>query len=214
MPPKLNAGKVHMPRQNYLQYGTSTQALMQDGGKGSPLANLCVHPDYAALSAHARILPAVTGAGQQCAACLCHPLHAASQQACLLDMQADATTTVALPKEGPVHDFQWSPNGDFFVTVAGFMPAKVCLLASRLHKSVCLLHACKGLCLLAWAYQLRVMTWVSDQSSSVCCGMLDACLCPPLQGLLGPAQHPHALLMLSSAASGHLHHVVKVLWHA
>jgi translation initiation factor 2A len=31
---------------------------------------------------------------------------------------------VPLPKEGPVHDVQWSPRGDCFVTVAGFMPAK------------------------------------------------------------------------------------------
>jgi uncharacterized protein with WD repeat len=36
-----------------------------------------------------------------------------------------AATTVPLPKEGPVHDVQWSPKGDFFLTVAGFMPAKV-----------------------------------------------------------------------------------------
>ena len=39
--------------------------------------------------------------------------------------RVDATTTVPLPKEGPVHDVQWSPNGEFFVTVAGYMPAKV-----------------------------------------------------------------------------------------
>lgn len=31
---------------------------------------------------------------------------------------------VPLPKEGPVHDVQWNPRGDCFVTVAGFMPAK------------------------------------------------------------------------------------------
>ncbi len=37
-----------------------------------------------------------------------------------------AAATVALPKEGPVHDVQWSPAGDYFLTVAGFMPAKVC----------------------------------------------------------------------------------------
>ena len=36
-----------------------------------------------------------------------------------------AATTVPLPKDGPVHDVQWSPAGDYFVTVAGFMPAKV-----------------------------------------------------------------------------------------
>ncbi|KAJ9534882.1 hypothetical protein QJQ45_029558 [Haematococcus lacustris] len=38
--------------------------------------------------------------------------------------RSDATATVALPKDGPVHDVQWSPAGDFFLTVAGFMPAK------------------------------------------------------------------------------------------
>ncbi|BDA46939.1 Eukaryotic translation initiation factor 2A [Coccomyxa sp. Obi] len=27
-------------------------------------------------------------------------------------------------KEGPVHDVQWSPSGEHFITVAGFMPAK------------------------------------------------------------------------------------------
>jgi hypothetical protein len=32
---------------------------------------------------------------------------------------------VAMPKDGPVHDVQWSPAGDYFVVVAGFMPAKV-----------------------------------------------------------------------------------------
>ena len=31
---------------------------------------------------------------------------------------------VPLPKEGPIHDVQWNPRGDCFVTVAGFMPAK------------------------------------------------------------------------------------------
>jgi translation initiation factor 2A len=39
--------------------------------------------------------------------------------------KGDAACSVALPKEGPVHDVQWSPAGDFFVVVAGFMPAKV-----------------------------------------------------------------------------------------
>jgi translation initiation factor 2A len=30
-------------------------------------------------------------------------------------------------QEGPVHDVQWHPSGDYFVTVAGFMPAKTTL---------------------------------------------------------------------------------------
>lgn len=39
--------------------------------------------------------------------------------------RADEACAVAMPKEGPVHDVQWSPAGDYFVVVAGFMPAKV-----------------------------------------------------------------------------------------
>jgi translation initiation factor 2A len=39
--------------------------------------------------------------------------------------KGDAACSVALPKDGPVHDVQWSPAGDFFVVIAGFMPAKV-----------------------------------------------------------------------------------------
>lgn len=31
---------------------------------------------------------------------------------------------VELPKEGPVHDVQWSPRSDCFIALAGFMPAK------------------------------------------------------------------------------------------
>lgn len=44
--------------------------------------------------------------------------------------RADAACSVTMPKEGPVHDVQWSPAGDFFVVVAGFMPAKVCGVAA------------------------------------------------------------------------------------
>ena len=38
---------------------------------------------------------------------------------------------VPLPKEGPIHDVQWNPRGDYFVTVAGFMPAKTTLFTSK-----------------------------------------------------------------------------------
>lgn len=41
--------------------------------------------------------------------------------------KAENACTVPLPKEGPVHDVQWSPAGDYFIAVAGFMPAKVTL---------------------------------------------------------------------------------------
>lgn len=37
---------------------------------------------------------------------------------------------VPLPKEGPIHDVQWSPDGKWFATVAGFMPAKSTLFTS------------------------------------------------------------------------------------
>ncbi|PNH08063.1 Eukaryotic translation initiation factor 2A [Tetrabaena socialis] len=44
--------------------------------------------------------------------------------------RADDAVTVPLPKEGPVHDVQWSPTGDCFIAIAGFMPAKVTLFNS------------------------------------------------------------------------------------
>lgn len=51
----------------------------------------------------------------------------------LFFLSADGTndTAVALPKEGPIHDVQWSPKGDYFLTVAGFMPAKTTLFTSK-----------------------------------------------------------------------------------
>ncbi len=33
-------------------------------------------------------------------------------------------------QEGPVHDVQWTPAGDYFVAVAGFMPAKTTLFSA------------------------------------------------------------------------------------
>lgn len=39
--------------------------------------------------------------------------------------RADSACSVTMPKDGPVHDVQWSPDGEYFVVVAGFMPAKV-----------------------------------------------------------------------------------------
>ena len=30
-----------------------------------------------------------------------------------------------------MHDVQWSPKGDYFLTVAGFMPAKVTLFTDK-----------------------------------------------------------------------------------
>jgi len=45
--------------------------------------------------------------------------------------RAGDAAAVPLPKEGPVHDVQWSPQGDFFAVVAGFMPAKAILVDTR-----------------------------------------------------------------------------------
>lgn len=39
--------------------------------------------------------------------------------------------TQPLSQEGPIHDVQWSPRGDYFVTVAGFMPAKSTLFTDK-----------------------------------------------------------------------------------
>lgn len=44
---------------------------------------------------------------------------------------ADTAAVVPLPKEGPVHDVAWSPAGDYFACVAGFMPARVMLFDTR-----------------------------------------------------------------------------------
>lgn len=38
---------------------------------------------------------------------------------------------VPLPKEGPVHDVSWSPKGDTFVALAGYMPAKATLFNAK-----------------------------------------------------------------------------------
>ena len=38
---------------------------------------------------------------------------------------------VPLPKEGPVHDVAWSPRGDCFVVLAGFMPPRAVVFDSK-----------------------------------------------------------------------------------
>lgn len=38
-------------------------------------------------------------------------------------------------QDGPVHDVQWHPSGEYFITVAGFMPAK-----STLFTDTCKAH--------------------------------------------------------------------------
>ena len=34
-------------------------------------------------------------------------------------------------QDGPIHDAQWSPDGAFFIVVAGFMPAKTVLFDAK-----------------------------------------------------------------------------------
>lgn len=48
-------------------------------------------------------------------------------------MRADGSIECLVPdlKEGPVHDVQWSPKGDLFVVVHGFMPAKATMFNDK-----------------------------------------------------------------------------------
>jgi translation initiation factor 2A len=43
---------------------------------------------------------------------------------------------VPLPKEGPVHDVAWSPRGDCFVALAGFMPPRAVVFDARCAPSL------------------------------------------------------------------------------
>ena len=45
----------------------------------------------------------------------------------LLTLQLDPL----LLQDGPIHDAQWSPDGLFFVVIAGFMPAKTLLFNDK-----------------------------------------------------------------------------------
>lgn len=40
---------------------------------------------------------------------------------------------VGLEKEGPIHDFEWSPNGREFVVIYGYMPAKTVLFSYKVN---------------------------------------------------------------------------------
>ncbi|GMH45057.1 hypothetical protein BSKO_13014 [Bryopsis sp. KO-2023] len=47
-------------------------------------------------------------------------------------MDGNAEEAALVPVEkGPIHDIQWSPKGDFFAVVAGFMPAKTMLFNAK-----------------------------------------------------------------------------------
>ena len=40
---------------------------------------------------------------------------------------------VSLDKEGPIHDFEWSPNSREFIVIYGYMPAKVVLFSYKVN---------------------------------------------------------------------------------
>lgn len=48
-----------------------------------------------------------------------------------LPSNGDDACAVPIPKEGPVHDVQWSPLGDVFCVVSGFMPANVTIFNQK-----------------------------------------------------------------------------------
>ena len=48
-------------------------------------------------------------------------------------MRTDGSLECQVPdlKEGPIHDLQWAPNGEHFIVVHGFMPAKTTLFNEK-----------------------------------------------------------------------------------
>lgn len=53
------------------------------------------------------------------------------QQLHFLEAENDVSCVVPDLPKGPIHDVQWSPKGDQFAVVAGFMPAKTLLFDSK-----------------------------------------------------------------------------------
>lgn len=51
----------------------------------------------------------------------------------MMSTRGDFDCRVALDKEGPVHDFEWNPNGTEFIVVYGYMPAKSTLFSYRIN---------------------------------------------------------------------------------
>jgi translation initiation factor 2A len=51
----------------------------------------------------------------------------------LLSATGDFDCRVALDKQGPIHDFAWSPNSKEFAVIYGYMPAKVMLFDQRVR---------------------------------------------------------------------------------
>jgi translation initiation factor 2A len=51
----------------------------------------------------------------------------------MMSTRGDFDCRVGLDKEGPVHDFEWNPNGREFIVIYGYMPAKVTLFSYRVN---------------------------------------------------------------------------------
>lgn len=51
----------------------------------------------------------------------------------MMSTRGDFDCRIALDKEGPVHDFEWNPNGREFIAVYGYMPAKSTLFSYRVN---------------------------------------------------------------------------------
>lgn len=51
----------------------------------------------------------------------------------LMSSRGDFDCRVALDKEGPIHDFEWSPNSKEFIVIYGYMPAKTVLFSHRVN---------------------------------------------------------------------------------
>ncbi|EPQ26670.1 uncharacterized protein PFL1_05650 [Pseudozyma flocculosa PF-1] len=51
----------------------------------------------------------------------------------MMSVRGDFDCRVGLDKEGPIHDFEWNPNGKEFIVIYGYMPAKATLFSHRVN---------------------------------------------------------------------------------
>ncbi|KAK0537654.1 hypothetical protein OC834_000707 [Tilletia horrida] len=51
----------------------------------------------------------------------------------MMSSRGDFDCRVGLDKEGPIHDFEWNPNGREFIVIYGFMPARAMLFSYRVN---------------------------------------------------------------------------------
>lgn len=51
----------------------------------------------------------------------------------MLSTRGDFDCRVSLDKEGPIHDFAWSPNAREFLVIYGYMPAKAVIFSYRVN---------------------------------------------------------------------------------